>query len=101
MWRSDGIGCWCGVRFRSAGGIWVMAKRRRRDGWTRQWRWRAKGLSLARQLGGGKNQKEGGKQRPQVCWPAALRKVRAWLEPWLMLVRCWRRSEERRGRERV
>lgn len=28
--------------------------------------------------------------RPQVCWPVALRQVRAWLEPWIMLGRYWR-----------
>ena len=25
-----------------------------------------------------------------MCWPVALRGVRAWLEPWLMLRRYWR-----------
>jgi hypothetical protein len=28
--------------------------------------------------------------RPRLCWPAALRAVRAWLEPWIMLWRYWR-----------
>ncbi len=42
------------------------------------------------EVGGGKNQAGAGKQRPSMCWPAALRKVRAWLEPWLMLGRYWR-----------
>jgi hypothetical protein len=28
--------------------------------------------------------------RPQVSWPVALRQVRAWLEPWIMLGRYWR-----------
>ncbi len=27
--------------------------------------------------------------RPQVSWPLALRAVRAWLEPWIMLRRYW------------
>src|SRR5213078_532765 len=28
--------------------------------------------------------------RPFLCWPKALRKVRAWLEPWTLLQRYWR-----------
>jgi hypothetical protein len=28
--------------------------------------------------------------RPQIAWPVALRQVRAWLEPWIMLGRYWR-----------
>ncbi|GHO61689.1 hypothetical protein KSC_005810 [Ktedonobacter sp. SOSP1-52] len=28
-------------------------------------------------------------RRPQVSWPAALRVVRGWLEPWIMLRRYW------------
>jgi len=34
---------------------------------------------------------EGGeRERPPVSWPKALRRVRAWLEPWVMLWRYWR-----------
>jgi hypothetical protein len=29
-------------------------------------------------------------RRPAVTWPLALRRVRAWLEPWVMLRRYWR-----------
>jgi hypothetical protein len=29
-------------------------------------------------------------RRPQLSWPVALRRVRAWLEPWVMLARYWR-----------
>lgn len=29
-------------------------------------------------------------ERPQVTWPKALRAVRAWLEPWVLLRRFWR-----------
>jgi hypothetical protein len=32
----------------------------------------------------------GGKRRPLVSWPKALRAVRGWLEPWIMLGRYWR-----------
>ncbi len=32
----------------------------------------------------------GGKIRLKVSWPAALRAVRAWLDPWIMLWRYWR-----------
>ena len=28
-------------------------------------------------------------ERPQVSWPKALRAVRAWLEPWVLLQRFW------------
>ena len=28
--------------------------------------------------------------RPPVSWPVALRSVRAWLEPWMLLGRYWR-----------
>jgi SRSO17 transposase len=29
-------------------------------------------------------------QRPRVCWSVALRQVRAWLQPWILLSRFWR-----------
>jgi hypothetical protein len=35
-------------------------------------------------------QGEGGKRRAPVSWPEALRAVRGWLEPWIMLGRYWR-----------
>ncbi len=31
-----------------------------------------------------------GKRRPSASWPQALREVRGWLEPWVMLWRYWR-----------
>jgi hypothetical protein len=31
-----------------------------------------------------------GERRPPVSWPEALRAVRRWLEPWIMLWRYWR-----------
>lgn len=37
---------------------------------------------------------QAGQRRPQVCWPGALRAVRAWLEPWTMLRRFWRAWSE-------
>ena len=30
------------------------------------------------------------RRRPPVRWPEALRAVRAWLEPWVLLWRYWR-----------
>jgi hypothetical protein len=33
---------------------------------------------------------ERGKRRSRASWPEALRAVRAWLEPWIMLWRYWR-----------
>jgi hypothetical protein len=44
----------------------------------------------ATRRGGKKNQAGTVPQRPRVCWPVALRLVRAWLEPWIMLRRYWR-----------
>ncbi len=36
------------------------------------------------------NRREGEKSKPPVVsWPEALRWVRAWLEPWVMLWRYW------------
>lgn len=37
---------------------------------------------------------EGKGIRPQVSWPIALRAVRGWLEPWIMLRRFWRAWSE-------
>jgi hypothetical protein len=33
---------------------------------------------------------EGGTETPPPCWPKALRAVRAWLAPWLLLQRLWK-----------
>ena len=38
---------------------------------------------------GGKKISEGKEIRPQVSWPGALRALRGWLEPWIMLRRYW------------
>jgi len=38
----------------------------------------------------GENQRRAAPVRPPRCWPVALRAVRAWLEPWIMLWRYWR-----------
>ncbi len=35
-----------------------------------------------------------GKRRPLTSWPEALRAVRAWLEPWVMLWRYWKAFSE-------
>jgi len=40
--------------------------------------------------GGGKIRGALAPGRPLLCWPVALRAVRAWLEPWIMLWRYWR-----------
>ncbi len=42
------------------------------------------GQERGKKIGAGKG------VRPQVSWPAALRAVRGWLEPWIMLRRYWR-----------
>jgi hypothetical protein len=33
---------------------------------------------------------QGPRCRPSVSWPVALRRVQAWLAPWVMLWRYWR-----------
>ena len=38
----------------------------------------------------GKKSSEAQHVRPQMSWPMALRGVRGWLEPWIMLRRYWR-----------
>lgn len=45
----------------------------------------------AEAVGRGKKINEGKGMRPQVSWPMALRAVRGWLEPWIMLRRYWER----------
>ena len=46
-------------------------------------------LSLPLRRGGGK-MGAAPPLRPGLCWPVALRAVRAWLEPGIMLWRYWR-----------
>jgi hypothetical protein len=40
-------------------------------------------------MGTGENTRDQLTDRPQVSWPAPLRAVRGWLEPWMMLRRYW------------
>jgi hypothetical protein len=42
----------------------------------------------------GKKISEEHRARPHMCWPVALRAVRGWLEPWIMLRRYWRAWSE-------
>src|SRR6266704_6451573 len=49
---------------------------------------------LQRQRERGEKISAGKGRRPQVSWPMALRAVRAWLEPWIMLRRYWRAWSE-------
>lgn len=44
--------------------------------------------SIAEEAGGKGKQAE--EERPSVSWPVALRRVRGWLDPWVMLWRFWR-----------
>lgn len=48
----------------------------------------------AEAAGTGKKISTGKGRRPQVSWPMALRAVRGWLEPWIMLRRYWRAWSE-------
>ena len=50
----------------------------------------------ARERGGKGGGADGSpRPRPGRCWPRALRRVRAWLEPALLLWRCWRAWSDR------
>ncbi|MBO0780089.1 MAG: hypothetical protein J2P37_14795 [Ktedonobacteraceae bacterium] len=42
----------------------------------------------------GKKIRQGNGQRFQMSWPRALRAVRSWLEPWILLRRYWRAWSE-------
>ena len=44
--------------------------------------------------GTGKKISEEQRARSHMCWPVALRAVRGWLEPWIMLRRYWRAWSE-------
>jgi hypothetical protein len=44
----------------------------------------------AKAVGTGKKISENTGMRPRLSWPVALRMVRAWLEPWVLLWRYWR-----------
>lgn len=56
---------------------------------------RSQRLVVLRQaLGRGKKISAATIRRLQVSWPRALRAVRAWLEPWIMLRRYWRAWSE-------
>jgi len=46
--------------------------------------WQQRGKKLSKETG----------SRPSLCWPVALRAVRGWLEPWIMLRRFWRAWSE-------
>jgi hypothetical protein len=46
--------------------------------------WQQRGKKISKATG----------SRPPVCWPVALRAVRGWLEPWIMLRRFWRAWSE-------
>lgn len=45
--------------------------------------------------GTGKKISEETRRRPQVSWPVALRALRGWLEPWIMLWRYWQAWSKR------
>ena len=54
-------------------------------------RWEPSPNRIPRPVGKlGKKRSEPMVHRPLLCWPQALRQVRAWLEPWVMLQRYWR-----------
>jgi hypothetical protein len=79
--RSAGTGSWCAARSRSAGGPGSPSRQHRRHRMPSPPR-RARGgrppISSASMPGG------------VVAWPVALRRVRGWLTPWVVLGRCWR-----------
>jgi hypothetical protein len=78
-WLSDATGSWCAAPFRSVGGLAL-----RRMAWNRIRLDNLRPLLRSREK---KRQPE--VHRSSVTWPMALRQVRAWLEPWIMLQRYW------------
>jgi hypothetical protein len=84
--RSGGTGSWCAARSASAGG-----RARSTAKWARHRWWSSKirrtPLARPRSRAGGK--KKSRMKRP-LSWPQALRKVRSWLQPYVMLLRYWR-----------
>lgn len=98
---SGATGRWCAVPSRFAGGPTVAITR------PRGMRWRTPSTAAhrrpppvprlprpSRRRPWGENRPAPAPalpaHRPRVSWPLALRQVRAWLEPWIMLARYWR-----------
>jgi len=56
-----------------------------------QWAWRHRANSGSDRVDEGSWERMSGQisDRPLLSWPQALRKVRAWLEPWILLQRYW------------
>src|SRR5215204_2602398 len=74
-WPSAATGSWCAAPSRSAGGPTGACRPTSHP--------RRPTIFLPRRKGGGK-------RRAKASWPEALRAVRGWLEPWIMLGRYWR-----------
>src|SRR6266700_579463 len=89
---SGGIGNWSAVPFPFAGTTTVTSllirlgsQRTHLARWSQSSNWLPK-----RSQGREKKMSEPMVDRPLLSWPQALREVRAWLEPWVMLQRYWR-----------
>src|SRR3954464_10122310 len=77
--RSAATGSWCAARSASAGGTTGACPPKSRPN---------------RRTIFPPSRREGGKKRASASWPEALRVVRGWLEPWVMLWRYWRAFSE-------
>ena len=93
---SDDTGNWCAAPFLFAGitSIIPLPLRRELHPRSRSQRPSPRETSLLRARAGGKKSSTEKNKRPHVSWPRALRAVRAWLEPWIMLRRYWRAWSE-------
>ena len=94
--RCDGTGNWCAAPSPFAGITSVIplpVRRQRLPSHLREQFSQRQTVLLSRQ-GLGKKISEEKHRRLQVSWPMALRAVRAWLEPWIMLRRYWRAWSE-------
>jgi DDE superfamily endonuclease len=91
--RSGGTGRWCAARSASAGTP-ARPKRWRTPAARARRPWRRRRPPSRRPRGGPCNVSiQTATTAPAgigVSWPQALRRVRAWLAPWVWLQRCWR-----------
>ena len=87
--RSDGIGNSSAALSPFAGIISAIPLPARRTNSRSYLRWKISRAFLPRPREREKKISAGKDVRPQVSWPMALRAVRGWLEPWIMLRRYW------------
>src|SRR5215213_5934924 len=88
---SEGIGSWCFAPSHFAGGHTPTPSRRGTRGHSRTLSHRTS-RTYPRRRRGGKEPDDDDEKEQEIppSWPVALRGVRGWLDPWVMLWRYWR-----------